>query len=57
MFCAKIGYLTLGDWMVIGSQITFSIHYRPEGADKELARGRVAGLGGGVSILMERNTI
>lgn len=35
-FCVKIGYLTLGNWIVTGSQVTFYVYYRPEGADKEL---------------------
>lgn len=41
----KINYLILGNWIVIGSQITFYIYYRSEGAGKELCLGRVAGLG------------
>lgn len=45
MFCVKISYLTLGNWIDPGTLITFYIHYRPEGADNELDFGRDAGLG------------
>ena len=45
MFCVRIGYLTLAEWIVTGSQIPFYVHYRLKEADKELGLGRVTGLG------------